>query len=506
MPACGLVAAPCRGPTVRRRRGRHAALRLLAIASAASLSALPASAEAPIEIGRSIFVVSDVEGRLADAPPKQIVVNDQVAYEEDITTGDEAKTVIEFRDGSTFEVGPGSVVRIDSFVFNPDEGVSRKALEVGRGVFRYVSGFAAPEQDTKISTSNGTLAIRGSVVAGIVDPDVPTFVYVGEGNAVFTNDAGNAAITPGTAIAVPSRTTAVMRPATMPPAVVAQALQAIERRLPPAGIVQRRPPADDAWLRRAGIANLVPIAEQARREAAVARGRPLVAPPGASRVAREVNLLVEGNRHNLFDGAQAARTPAQQAFIAQAERTMPQARATIARSTAQMAAMHRAANLAATGAVIRGVAAAAPSPEVLRRVTAGAARSNPAAAAIRSGAIAPRRGPEGARPAAPRGNTAARAPPRPRMPYAPPTAASRGNARTYSPYPPAPRQSAGRANVPQTAPGDARRPRPPAAVGPPVRAAVPPREAPSRERAASGPRRPTDNAPRPRRPEDQAPR
>lgn len=478
------------------------------IAAAAVLPAAPGAADAPIEIGRSIFVVSDVEGRLADAPPKQIVVNDEVAYAEDISTGDEAKTVIEFRDGSTFEVGPGSVVRIDSFVFNPDEGVSHKALEVGRGVFRYVSGFTAGEQETKISTSNGTLAIRGSVVAGIVDPDVPTFVYVGEGNAVFTNDAGSAAITPGTAIAVPSRTTAVMRPATMPPAVMAQALQAIERRLPPATVVQRRPPADAAWLRRAGAANLLPIAEQARREAAIAPRRPLAAASGQSRVVREVNLLVEGNRRNLFDGAQAARTPEQQAFIAAAARTMPQARATIARSTAQMAALHRSASLAATGAVIRGIAVAAPSPEVLKRVTAGAARANPAAAAlIRQTAVAPGRGPEGGRATEPRSRVGARTPAPPRMPNAPPYAAPGGTARTFSRHAATPPRSAGRGNVPQTAPADIRRPSSRAAVGAPERAAMPPRGAPPRDRAASGPRRPPSrDVPRRRRPEDQAPR
>src|SRR6202140_4191096 len=142
-----------------------------------------AAAEAPIEIGRTIFVVNDVEGKTGEAEPKRVVVNENVLYEEDIITAAEAETIMEFRDGSTFEVGPGAVVRIDSFVFNPDESVSRKTVSVGRGVFRYISGIAANEQDTKISTGNGVLAIRGSVVSGIVDPELPTFVYVGEGAA-----------------------------------------------------------------------------------------------------------------------------------------------------------------------------------------------------------------------------------------------------------------------------------------------------------------------------------
>ena len=192
-----------------------------------------AAADDSVEIGRSVFVVDDVEGQFGDAPAKRITINDDIVFNENITTGTEAKTTIEFRDGSTFEVGPGSVVRIDSFVFNPDEGVSRKALQVGSGVFRYVTAFTTPDQSTQIATPGGTLAIRGSVVSGIVDPETPTFVYVGEGNATFANDAGSADLQPGSAIAVPTRTTPPMRPDAMPPAIAAQALQAIDRRLPP---------------------------------------------------------------------------------------------------------------------------------------------------------------------------------------------------------------------------------------------------------------------------------
>ena len=180
----------CGGPRKRRALGWASAL------VAACLS-FPALADAPIEIGRTIFVAKDVQGRMGEEQPKRILVNDDVLYQEYILTADQAETIMEFRDGSTFEVGPGAVVRIDSFVFNPDEGISHKAVSVGRGVFRYISGLSAKEQDTKISTGNGVLAVRGSVVAGIVDPDVPDFVYVGEGSAVFSNNASSTELRPG---------------------------------------------------------------------------------------------------------------------------------------------------------------------------------------------------------------------------------------------------------------------------------------------------------------------
>jgi FecR protein len=341
-----------------------------------------AIADAPIEIGRTILVVNDVQGRLGEEPPKRIVLNDDVLYQEDILTADEAETILEFRDGSTFELGPGAAVRIDAFVFNPDESVSHKAVSVGRGVFRYISGLTANQQDTKISTSNGVLAVRGSVVAGIVDPEVPIFIYVGEGSAVFTNDTGSTELRPGHSIAVPSRTTTVMRPEAMPPAIAAQAMQAIERRLPPRDVLRRRPPPDEAWLKRVGAANLLPVAEQRQRQASPSAPTPPLAVTGRSSIPAELKLLFEGHRRNLFDGAQAKRTPEQQAFIAAAARQIPAASMLMARIKTQAGALHRSGSLAGAHTVMTGLAAAAPSPEVMTRVASNAVRVNPAAAEV----------------------------------------------------------------------------------------------------------------------------
>ena len=340
-----------------------------------------AMADAPIEIGRTILVVNDVQGRLGEEQPKRIVLNDDVLYQEHILTADEAQTILEFRDGSTFEVGPGAAVRIDAFVFNPEESVSRKVVSVGHGVFRYISGLTASQQDTKILTSSGALAVRGSVVAGIVDPEVPNFIYLGEGSAVFTNDSGSAELRPGDAIAVPSRTTALMRPETMPPAIAAQGLQAIERRLPPRDVLRHRPPPQEAWVKRVGAANLVPAAEQLQQQASRGASPPL-AVTGRSSIAAELKLLVEGHRNKLFDGAQTKRTPEQQTFIAAAARQVPGAVMLMARTKMQAGALHRAASLAGAHTVMTGIAAAASSPEVITRVATNAVRVNPAAAGV----------------------------------------------------------------------------------------------------------------------------
>ncbi|HWB51325.1 MAG TPA: FecR domain-containing protein [Stellaceae bacterium] len=346
--------------------------------------ALQALADEPpaasVDVGRSIFIANDVDGRAGDAPPRRIAVNDDIVFEEDITTGDAAKAVVEFRDGSTFEIGPDAVVRIDAFVFNPEESTSHKTLNVTRGVFRYVSGYIASDQEAQVKTPSGTMAIRGSVAAGIVDPAVPDFLFLGEGNATFSNAAGSSALQPGNAIAVPSPTTVPMAPDAMPAPVAAQALQAIERRLPPRSVLANRPAADEAWLKRAGAADLVPAAEQ-QRLAAAGAGRPPPPVRGSGSLAGELGLLAEANRVNLFDRRQAARTPEQTAFLARAAREMPRARATLRRATIDARAVHAAAVTRGTAFVLRGVGRAAPSAAVMQRVTAASTRANPGAAA-----------------------------------------------------------------------------------------------------------------------------
>jgi hypothetical protein len=272
-------------------------------------------------------------------------------------------------------------VRIDSFVFNPEESTSHKALSVTRGVFRYVSAYVASDQNTRIATPAGNLGIRGSVAEGIVDPAVPDFLYLGEGNATFTNSAGSSSLQAGNSIAVPSATTAPMAPDAMPAPVAAQALQAIEKRLPPRSALANRPAADDAWLRRTGAADLVPVSEQ-RRAIAAMPARPLPTSRGPSGIAGELGLLTEANRLSLFTGRQTTHTPEQTAFLARAAHDNPNAGATMRRFTSDAHAIHSANVTAGTAFVIRGVGHAAPNAEVMHRVTAASTRANPDAAAF----------------------------------------------------------------------------------------------------------------------------
>lgn len=385
---------------VMRFRRKAAAWPLAAVFVCTAYAAEAAEETPPAagDIGRSTFVVNQVDGQAGTSPPKHIAVNDDILFQEDITTGSEAKTIIQFRDGSTFEIGPNAVVRIDSFVFNPTESTSQKTLQVARGVFRYVSGYAAGEQETKIATPSGALAIRGSVASGIVDPDVPNFIYVGEGNATFTNPAGSSPLNPGGAIAVPSDTTAPMATADMPAPVAAQALGVIEQALPPRQAWSNPPPESDDRLKQQGSDDLVPAAQQQKQEAASA-ARPVPAPqPGAS-LAASLGLLVEGNRVGLFRANPGPRTPEQTAFLTRAARANPNAGMMLRRYAAEARARHSENRAAGTRFVIRGVGHAGASPETMRRFNEATIRANPAARTeIRRVGTRPQNHPQQARP------------------------------------------------------------------------------------------------------------
>src|SRR4051794_1159936 len=91
----------------------------------ALLTALPLSLAAradSVPVGRATLVQADVRSRTAAVEPRVIRIDDTVLFQDQILTGRDSKAIIEFRDGSTLELGPNAVVTIDRFVFDPEAG------------------------------------------------------------------------------------------------------------------------------------------------------------------------------------------------------------------------------------------------------------------------------------------------------------------------------------------------------------------------------------------------
>lgn len=156
----------------------------------------------PKVVGRAAIVQDIVKGRTTVTDERVIKLDDILYFQEQVVTGPKSKAVIEFRDGTTLELGPNGALTIDKMVFDPEGGKKDKAVSISRGLFRLVSGAAAPDSNTTIKTPSGTIGIRGSVVAGIVpsDSSQPTVIVGASGNFTATNGSGTTSFTGGQAV------------------------------------------------------------------------------------------------------------------------------------------------------------------------------------------------------------------------------------------------------------------------------------------------------------------
>src|SRR5439155_8715357 len=164
-------------------------------------------------------------------------------------------------------------------------------------------GTALPGQRVRIGTPAGTIGIRGSVVLGAVGDDIPTFVHVAQGSARFENAAGTSDLTDDQSIAVANAATVPMRAADMPPALAAESLGAIQRRLLPPARLRARAPASERRLLRDGESNLAPASEQLARQPGTGG---LVSARGESGIAAEVPLLRRADAAGLLVGNRGA--------------------------------------------------------------------------------------------------------------------------------------------------------------------------------------------------------
>jgi hypothetical protein len=77
-----------------------------------------------------------------------------------MNTDVQGRTNLRFLDQSTLDIGPGSDVRIDRFVYSPNRTAAGTTISLVKGVMRYNSR-GAPNGAVQVRTPNSTLGIRG---------------------------------------------------------------------------------------------------------------------------------------------------------------------------------------------------------------------------------------------------------------------------------------------------------------------------------------------------------
>jgi trimeric autotransporter adhesin len=127
-----------------------------AMALAVLLTLVSTASNAQQQIGTANSVTPEASGSIAGT----LASGSGVHASETVRTGSSGKAGLRFIDNSNLAVGPGSSVKLDKFVYDPNKGTGGVALEATRGAFRFSAG-GQNRGEVKIKTPSGTLGIRG---------------------------------------------------------------------------------------------------------------------------------------------------------------------------------------------------------------------------------------------------------------------------------------------------------------------------------------------------------
>jgi hypothetical protein len=89
-----------------------------------------------------------------------VAVGAPVVTDDLMNTDVQGRTNLRFTDQSNLDIGPGSEVKIDRFVYNPNRTTAGASISLVKGVLRYDSR-GASDGAVQIRTPTSTLGIRG---------------------------------------------------------------------------------------------------------------------------------------------------------------------------------------------------------------------------------------------------------------------------------------------------------------------------------------------------------
>ena len=157
------------------------------IAGAFALAAAPSQSQT--QQLASIGSISGVQPDAFGTPPGQtkrtLSIQADVFGSERVETKKSAWAQIRFRDDTDFRVGANSVVVLDKFVYDPQKKTGELVLNVGQGMFRFVTG-TMNKDGYKIQTPSAVIGVRGTDLLVEVNAAGNTRVAVISGQAVIT--------------------------------------------------------------------------------------------------------------------------------------------------------------------------------------------------------------------------------------------------------------------------------------------------------------------------------
>ncbi|WP_176244998.1 FecR family protein [Oceanibacterium hippocampi] len=130
---------------------------------------------------------------------------DSVDQDEVVETVTSGALHMEFLDQSVLRLGSASTVKLDEFVYNPATTDGQMAVNLSKGVFRFVTG-KMTKSGISFTTPSATIGVRGTDFIATVDAAGNTTISVLEGAVDVTPAAGG----PGISVAAGQSVTVAM--------------------------------------------------------------------------------------------------------------------------------------------------------------------------------------------------------------------------------------------------------------------------------------------------------
>ncbi|HTV45656.1 MAG TPA: FecR family protein [Stellaceae bacterium] len=224
---------------------RHALRVILPVSLLLGLVLSGPAAFAQQRVGVDAAVNPAAMGTPPGGAVRQLVVGQDVVFNERIATTAAGQAQILFVDESSLSVGPNANMVIDRFVYDPHTGTGQLAASLTRGVFRFVGGkLSKHDNAVTMYTPTATIGIRGGVMlvqvgaecaaSAVSSAGCPAlrviFVY-GDGVTITGSDGTSQTITrPGFEVTVARPGAAPSAPGPAPAATTAELLTQLDGR------------------------------------------------------------------------------------------------------------------------------------------------------------------------------------------------------------------------------------------------------------------------------------
>ena len=156
------------------------------------LLAMPAMALDPSGVAVKVSPTVNANGT---GNSRILEIQGAVFMGDEIVAGANGLAQIRFVDDTRLVIGPNSRLKIDRFVFNPDDTARQVTLSALRGVFRFISG-RSPHDVYTIRTPTVAVGVRGTIIDLAVRPADSSIIFH-QGSGQLCDAAGTCIIANG---------------------------------------------------------------------------------------------------------------------------------------------------------------------------------------------------------------------------------------------------------------------------------------------------------------------